>query len=621
MQGPAPVYSIADEHPGHVESAAWARFASASNDGEFYAAWLALLAARLPRARGALLLVDAQADGAFTVASAWPDPRRDLTYLGPTAQKALEGRRAVVEAPGGGDPAPDGPAHVAYPVEAEGRLRGAVVTDIGAGPERELQSALRQIHWASAWLTDHFRRRELRTRQAEVDRVSQLNELMATALQHQRLRPAALAVVNEMALRWRADRVSAGLERDDRIVPLAISHSATFDPRSDLVRALGEAMNEVLDIGTPLRVPRPPDEELRAIAHEQAALALDARAMLSVPLLHDGRAIGAITLERQRDEPFGDDAQREAAALGVMLGPVWALQQRLERPLLQRVRDAWRAATAMLFGPRYPGWKLAGVLAAALVAVPALWQVDHRVSARTVIEGATQIASVAPFDGYVAEAPVRAGDTVRQGQPMARLDDRDLQLERSRWEAEREQLQRRLQVAMAQADRGAMGVLAAQVNQAEAQLALAEERLGRAQIVAPFDGVVVSGDLSQAIGSPVQTGQTLFEVAPLEGFRVVLQVDERDIARVEVGQRGTLVLSSLPDRAMDFAVSSVTPVASQVDGRNVFRVEARVEGAPARLRPGMEGVGKVVVGERSLLWVWTHGFFDWLRVALWAWMP
>jgi hypothetical protein len=68
-------------------------------------------------------------------------------------------------------------------------------------------------------------------------------------------------------------------------------------------------------------------------------------------------------------------------------------------------------------------------------------------------------------------------------------------------------------------------------------------------------------------------------------------------------------------------VSAITPVATQIDGRNVFRVEAKIDGQIARLRPGMEGIGKVVVGERGLLWIWTHRFFDWLRLALWNWMP
>jgi multidrug efflux pump subunit AcrA (membrane-fusion protein) len=174
---------------------------------------------------------------------------------------------------------------------------------------------------------------------------------------------------------------------------------------------------------------------------------------------------------------------------------------------------------------------------------------------------------------------------------------------------------------MAQADRGAMGVIAAQISQSEAQLALAQERLARATLIAPFDGVVVSGDLRQRIGTPVEQGELLFEVAPLEGYRVVLQVDDLDIARLALAQHGELVLSSLPELALPFTVSAITPVATQIDGRNVFRVEAKIDGQIARLRPGMEGIGKVVVGERGLLWIWTHRFFDWLRLALWNWMP
>jgi multidrug efflux pump subunit AcrA (membrane-fusion protein) len=174
---------------------------------------------------------------------------------------------------------------------------------------------------------------------------------------------------------------------------------------------------------------------------------------------------------------------------------------------------------------------------------------------------------------------------------------------------------------MAQGERGSMGIIAAQVNQSEAQLSLAQEKLARATLVAPFDGVVVSGDLSQSIGTPVEQGKLLFEVAPLDGYRVVLQVDDHDIARLALAQRGELVLSSLPDRTLPFTVSAITPVATQSEGRNVFRVEARLDAKTARLRPGMEGVGKVVVGERSLLWIWTHSFFDWLRLALWNWMP
>src|SRR4029078_4929554 len=106
---------------------------------------------------------------------------------------------------------------------------------------------------------------------------------------------------------------------------------------------------------------------------------------------------------------------------------------------------------------------------------------------------------------------------------------RDLRLEQTRWSSELEQAERKYRVALAEQDRAAMAVLAAQVNQAEAQLQLVEARLARSSVAAPFDGVVVSGDLSQLLGTPVEQGKVLFEVAPLDRYRVILEVDERDI--------------------------------------------------------------------------------------------
>ena len=623
MAASAPVYSISDEHSVRVESAAWSRFTAPNDSAEFCGAWLALLCTRVDRTRAALVLTGEEGEGAFTVAAAWPDAQRDLHYLGPTAQLALTERCGVVVGGDGAAATHEGSAQVAYPVEVGGRLFGAVVLDLGGGAQADLQGALRQIHWASAWLVDHFRQRLLQRRETELARVATLNELMATALQFRALQPSALSVANELARRLRCDRVAIGFDEAGQVVPLVLSHTATFDKRSDLVRTLGEAMDEVLDLGSTVSFPAPDGDELGGLAHAEAARALHAEAMLSVPLMHEGAMIGVITLERHgAPAAFDAEERRLVQALGVTLGPVWALQRENGRHLWQRARDTSRSALQAALGPQRPGVKLMGIVLAAALLVATLFHTEYRVSARTVIEGATQLAAVAPFEGYIAAGFVRAGDTVKQGQPLAQLDDRDLKLERARWSSEREQAARKYQVAMAAADRSAMAVLAAQVNQAEAQLALAEEKLARATLIAPIDGIVVSGDLSQQIGTPVEQGKLLFEIAPLADYRVVLQVDDRDMARLAKAQRGELVLSSLPDLNLPITVTTITPVAMQRDGRNVFRVEAQIDGGnPARLRPGMEGIGKVGVGEHSLLWIWTHGFTDWLRLTLWNWMP
>jgi len=617
----APVYSLAEEQRARAEAAAWARFTGGADRREFCAGWLTLLATRVEGVRAAVLLVADDQARAFAVEAAWPDPQRDLQYLGPVAQRALNERRGIVVVPTAGPGHGDGVALIAYPIEVAGRRCAAVVLDLANAGSHLAHAALRQAQWASGWLADHFRAQLLQEREEELDRVAALNELMATALQHRRLQPSALAVANALASRLRCERVSIGFEEHGQIVPLVLSHTASFDARSDLVRAIGEAMDEVLDLGSAIAMPAPSDDDLGAIAHREAARTLHAEVMLSVPVMQETQTVGVITLERASGPPFDANEQRLVRAVGVLLGSEWALRRANEQPWLARGREWLRAALQTVLGPQQPGWKMIGIVLTTLLVGLALVRIEHRVSARTVIEGETQLASAAPFDGFVAQSFARAGDTVRKGQPLVQLDDRDLRLERSRWNAEREQLRRKLQVAMAQADRSAMGVLSAQIAQVDAQLALANEKLSRATMVAPFDGVIVSGDLSRSLGAPVEQGKVLFEVAPLEGFRVVLQVDDRDIARLVVGQQGELVLSGLPDRALPFTVSTITPVASQHEGRNLFRVEARVDAGLTRLRPGMEGIGKVRVGERSLLWVWTHSFFDWLRLALWGWLP
>jgi hypothetical protein len=101
----------------------------------------------------------------------------------------------------------------------------------------------------------------------------------------------------------------------------------------------------------------------------------------------------------------------------------------------------------------------------------------------------------------------------------------------------------------------------------------------------------------------------------------VLKVDERDIAHVALGQHGELALTGISGPTLPFTVKTITSVSTPQEGRNFFRVEAQLANASARLRPGMEGVGKIVAGERGLLWIWTRTFMDWLRLSLWTWLP
>jgi hypothetical protein len=62
-------------------------------------------------------------------------------------------------------------------------------------------------------------------------------------------------------------------------------------------------------------------------------------------------------------------------------------------------------------------------------------------------------------------------------------------------------------------------------------------------------------------------------------------------------------------------------VSTPEDGRNYFRVEAKLQQSAERMRPGMEGVAKVTVGTRKLIWIWTRYLMDWARLELWWLLP
>ena len=86
-------------------------------------------------------------------------------------------------------------------------------------------------------------------------------------------------------------------------------------------------------------------------------------------------------------------------------------------------------------------------------------------------------------------------------------------------------------------------------------------------------------------------------------------------------QAGSLTLASLSKRNLPLKVERITSVAKAEDGANIFRVEASLPDAPAVLRPGMEGIGKIDAGRERLVWIWTREMVDWFRLWLWSWWP
>ena len=606
--------------PSLGADAAWAALAGAQSAEELCRAWLAVLCSLVPGVQVGLLLLQDGA-GSYVPAAAWPEGT-ELQRLAGIARECLATRQGVQHLNAGH------PLQLAYPLLAGATLHGAVVIELPAGTPEVARLSARLTHWGAGWMADLFNQRELASARHKLDESAFLFEVSLAALAEPDFGQAGLTLVNKLAARFGCHQVQLALTSGKTLETAAVSHSAWFDERANLTALARGAMAEAFDQRRP--VVWPEDEagdaregsQILRMAHSRYAADSGSAALASIPLSLGAAPPFAILLF-ERNTPFVSAEIKGMELLAGVLAPVLEHKHARDEGLLAHARRSARHAAARLTDASHPGLKLGAGVLALLLLIAALVPVEHRVSAPAVVEGAVQRASVAPFDGFLRDAPARAGDTVRAGQVLARMEDRDLQLEKVRWETELEMAQRKEREAMSLSDRVNQRLSAAQANQARAQLDLTLSKLARVELVAPFDAIVVKGDLSQQLGAPLEMGKTLFELAPLASWRVMLKIDERDIASVRPGQSGELVLTGAPGERWHFTLKSVTPVSVVEEGRNYFRAEAELAepGRGMLLKPNMEGVAKVAVGERSLLWVWTHRFTDWLSLALWQWTP
>jgi HlyD family secretion protein len=95
------------------------------------------------------------------------------------------------------------------------------------------------------------------------------------------------------------------------------------------------------------------------------------------------------------------------------------------------------------------------------------------------------------------------------------------------------------------------------LNQARANLDTAESRLDYATIVAPRDGVLITRNVER--GTVVQPGKTLLVLAPAGDVQLVLQIDERNLGRIALGQKAVASADAYPDRRFEAVITYINP--------------------------------------------------------------
>lgn len=621
-----------------LEQNLWQQFARAQNAADYFRSWLALQCSQLEQCTRGVLVLGAPDTGPFAPAAYWPPEQGGSSALGSVAEQALtQSHGMVVKYDVPGTQQIVARHGIAFPIHIDRHLYGVVAVEVTPRSHNELQSTMRQLQWACGWVEAWFRRQQANSDGDIRQRLIAALDLVAASLEHEHFGSAAKNFVTELATQLDCERVSLGFLRGKHgrhVQIVALSHSAQFGKQMNLTRSISAAMDEAMDQQTVIHYPVSEDTkselEINYITREHEALATQhgAGTIVTIPLFRNGRVYAALCLERPKDKVFDTPTIELCRSVASVVGPVLQEKRSNDRWLIVKIAESFKNQLTRLLGPDYFVRKLVALGVLAIVVFFYQATGTFTIKAETVLEGAIQRVIVAPFDGYIANASMRAGDVVVEGDVLASLDDRELKLERLKWSSQKAQLNKQYDEALAKRDRAQINIVNAQIEQANAQLALIDDQLSRTQMSAPFAGFIISGDLSQSLGASVRRGDEMFVIAPLSEYRVILKVKERDIQEVHEGQMGDLVLASMTEDKFGFTVKRITPVTTAAEGQNYFRVEAEFTDAPQHqdsgmqlLRPGMEGVGKIKIDERRLIAIWTRNLIDWMRMWLWRWMP
>jgi len=490
-----------------------------------------------------------------------------------------------------------------FPVELSSGYQAVVLLELKQRSSSGREAAVRLVQWGLTWLS-MLHEQQRRYESSVSDTVL---ELLSGVQNADTPEDAGDYLATELAAKLGCSEVVFGLIEDQHSRVVAFSGKTAFDAETLLVKKCATAMEAVLSSPVPVCYPDLEDTGYSVSPLRELAESMHEDWVCAVPISYQKQCYAVILLMGEHSAP-SDRASLLLSQLAHYVAPYFSPSYLTDHinPTKGRKHTRW------LTKPR-----AVCALVLLLTLLAAFWQQPYRLSSTASIEGVIERLVVAPADGFIDSAIRRAGDRVLKGEVLATLDNRDLLLERQKWRSQRVRHRKEYNQALGSYDRGEINVLRAKIDQAEAELELIERQLERLELRAPLDGIVVSGDFHRAMGSPVERGQTLFEIAPLDRYRVAIQVSERDIRFVTLGQEGRLRLAGLPGRALPIKVVRIVPVLETDKEQSFFRVEAELEEGVEELRPGMTGVAKIETAPRTVLWIWLHPLFESVRSWLW----
>lgn len=447
--------------------------------------------------------------------------------------------------------------------------------------------------------------RHCNTTADEAKTVATLIELVAHVQAAANSDAACQRLADSLQSLLQADAVYVGLCRSgSKDVNLtAIAGGGTIDEFSEETRLIESVLQEtqLRSAGGTWPV-RDPDNRHALLSHQQLSESWNDCTIVSVPLQTEtGTGTGAILLT------FHDKTSTEHAASAerFLRAASGSLGSCLE--ILQKLADSrwlkWtKSVRALLTRSRL---ELVGWVCGA-IAVVLLLPIEYTVNGTCELQPVERRFVAAPFDGPLLKCLVEPGDIVQKDQLLAILDGREIRWELAEVQANLHKATKERNTHMSSREFGDAAIALHEIERLQQRSELLAHRDSSLEIRSPADGVVVSGDHREAEGVPLEMGQTLFEIAPLDAMVIEICIPEADVRHVKNGMTVRAQLDAVPEDSIEATIRCIHPRAELRDGVNVFVAEADIVNSSGVLRPGMRGSSDVSTGRRLLGWNLFH---------------
>lgn len=387
---------------------------------------------------------------------------------------------------------------------------------------------------------------------------------------------------------------------------LAISGLSEFDKHSTTSRRIKAALDESVLKGQLTSWPAADEaSEHQTMAHRKLSDTISSACVISIPLRDNSeQTIGAMTIAGEKSL-LCEETIRFLRVMDIPAGNALAAVHRKQAGPVRRF-------TRSLLGKRPFVRTLLLLSCLAMIAMALMIPMTYRMTARFVCEPATRNFSVAPFEGMLQTTLARPGDIVEAGQVLAIMDDRELRFELAGLVAEQHRAGKQRDVYLADEEVAKSFMSALDVDRVRNQTNLLQHRLSSLELCSPVSGVILSGPAEHRENYPVQVGELLYEIGPLDPLRLNVAIPAADRDHIEVG----MPVEFRPDRDVNDlrtgTIQRIRPVTETVDERNVFIAEIEIRNPDSLLRPGMEGAARVLSHEKPAGWILLHRATDYV---------